>query len=155
MLFAGLGSKLANPSTQFLVYQRPPRITNKRKYTLQIESAITIATQRRICNASDGDNETDDEHIETAVSMIEKQSSIDVEHAAINLNTFLDDYKYGKRSKEETNKVIIASIVESIQNAEKDKQRCLFNIVKRSRYESTENDESDARSELIVDKEKK
>ncbi len=68
---------------------------------------------------------------------------------------FLDDYKYGKRTKEETNKVIIASIVESIQNAEKDRQRCLFNIVNRGSYKITENDDNDARSELIVEKAKK
>jgi hypothetical protein len=110
--------------------------------------------QKRICNVSNGDNEMDDEDIETAVSMIEKQSTIKVEHAAINSKTFLDEYKYGKRKKEETTKVIIAPIVELIQNAEKDTQQYLFNIVNKSRYESTENDENDVRSELIVEKEK-
>jgi hypothetical protein len=40
--------------------------------------------QKQICNASNGDNKMDDEEIETAVNMIEKQSTIDVEHAAIN-----------------------------------------------------------------------
>jgi hypothetical protein len=67
---------------------------------------------------------------------------------------FLDKYKYSKRTKEETTKVIIASIVESIQNAEKDRQQCLFNIINRGRYELTENDENNARSELIVENEK-
>jgi hypothetical protein len=33
-LFTGLGKKLPNPSSQFFVYQRPPRITSKRRFTL-------------------------------------------------------------------------------------------------------------------------
>jgi hypothetical protein len=101
-----------------------------------------------------GGNQMDEEEMETAVSMIEKQSTIDDEHAAINLNMFLDEYKYGKRTKEGNTKVIIVLIVESIQNAEKDRQLFLFNIENRSSYESTENDDNDARSELIVEKEK-
>jgi hypothetical protein len=136
------------------MYQTLARITNKRKYTLQIESAINISNQKQICNASNGDNETGN-NIETVVSMIEKQSTIDVEHAAINLNMFLDKYKYGKRTKEDMTKVIIALIVESIQNAEKDRKRCLFNIVNRISYKTTENDDNDARSVLKVEKEKK
>jgi hypothetical protein len=46
-LFAGLEGNHPNPSSQFLVYKRPPRITSKRKYTLQIGSAVKIIRKNK------------------------------------------------------------------------------------------------------------
>ena len=134
-LFKSKDGRHPNPSTQFISYLRPPRITNKRKYTLQIESAVKlIDDQRRISSSSATEIDSDlcDDYSNPLINNqdISQTKTIDlVSDAALNLNSFLNDYKYGKRSREETTKVIVACIVESIETSQQQRHKCLSNVI--------------------------
>jgi hypothetical protein len=104
---------------------------------------------------SDAIEADDDSYRKGIEEAILKESSMNVTKAAMNLNLFLDDYKNGKRSREETSKVIIALIVESIQQSEKEQQHCLLNIVKNSQTDKHDENQECNKSELVKDKDKK
>jgi hypothetical protein len=157
-LFAGLDGNCPNPSSQFLVYKWPPRITSNRKYTLQLGSAVKIIMKNAQLNNEGMWSENNDDYTHSIGEVIQKQLSISITNAAMNLNLFIDDYKNGKRSREETSKVIIVLIVKSIKQSVKERHQCLINVMSRHRCTSQNNeyDENEANeSELIPEKDKR
>ena len=142
--------EMTNPSSQFQYFSTPPRITGKYKYTKEVLVAFKV-----ILHEYENELEFDkaekehDNNIEIMNEEMTAQSN--VIDAVMNLNLFLDDFKNGKRSKEDTALVIEASIHESIRNAEKERNSLITRMIMFANSSNDNHDQSCDMNDEVID----
>lgn len=145
------------PLTQFCLFNKPPRITNRAKKLQELRLIIKSIRNSMVQNELDMNEEQDsDEECSTEAGSSESSASPQWSTTAItssvhNLSSFLDDYKYDRRSKEETSRIIVESINESVREVTRRKHDMYVrNIMKNN--EANSGGSSDA-MDIIMKKE--
>ena len=110
------------PSTQFGYFKNPPRISTK-VYSQKLYELAMITRKMTEDDATGGDSSDETNGRKGDSADIEFDSrdeeTTSTLAAAENMSQFLDDYKFGRRSKEDTTTIIIEVIKESIKEGRK------------------------------------
>ena len=106
--------KVPNPSNQYKYFNgKPPAIKNKAVLIRQLHMSMKILMNDSEIMTGDDDESDDDTHDRSIPVRQSAAKSIHVDEV-VNLNRFLDDFKEGKRTKDETMKLLSAAVIEVI-----------------------------------------
>jgi hypothetical protein len=144
------------PSSQFGFFQKPPRLSNKSHSQKLYE--LTMVVRKMKEDAATGGNSGDESSGQCRDSADIEFGSTDESMtlaAAENMSQFLDDYKFGRRSKEETTMIIIEAIKESIYEDRKKQLEVFIDKVVNTGVVDGDDTNSKKEEELFVDDETK
>lgn len=142
-------SPLPNPSSQFTLFNNPPRVPNRNQKLYELKMVVNILAGRfRNDDECNDDNEEDDN--DNSPEEVQRSLQEGTTAASVgNITSFLVDYKMGKRSLEATSDIIIEVIKEAIQDNEKKRAQVFITKVA---YNGNDEEEEE---ELIFSQEQK
>jgi len=127
-------TKLPTPLTQKNYFNgKSPFIKNKNVLIRQLHVSVTLLlNESRIINEQDEDHEWYSDKMNGKLSGSSSNSSCmknkNVDEVN-NLDRFLDDFKEGKRTKEDTMKLLTAAVIEMIEARDSVKSNCIGSIL--------------------------